>query len=397
MNNFTSNITQCLLDNIGPNLETAIKECIREMLEEAFNEMMKIELTSFLEYEPYQRNDSEDSRNGYSDKTLNTSFGPINLKIPRDRLSKYSTALVNKYQRHDGTTEDTILKLFHSGLTNSEISDIVEALYSKKYSKTTVSNITKLVTDNVEAFKKRSLHQHYAVIYVDATYTPIRRKTVDKEGLSIAIGITPEGYKEVLGYVISPQESATIWDELLYDIKQRGVQTVNLFVTDGLSGMVQAIEKNFPMARIQRCLVHVQRNIYAKARVKDRKEVMEDFKAVYNAKDLDEAKQHLSSFKEKWSKNYRNIIKSITDSEEYLLTFYSFPKSCWKSVYTTNIIEGFNKQIKRMIRHKEQFPDPESLERFIVSIFNDYNEKFMFRAHKGFVNTSEQWVTGSAH
>ena len=392
MNNFTSNITQCLLDNIGPNLETALRECVRAMLEEAFNEMMKIELTSFLEYEPYERNDNEDSRNGYSDKTLNTSFGQINLKIPRDRLSKYSTALVNKYQRHDGTTEDTILKLFHSGLTNSEISDIVEALYSKKYSKTTVSNITKLVTDNVEAFKRRSLHQHYAVIYVDATYTPIRRKTVDKEGLSIAIGITPEGYKEVLGYVISPQESATIWDELLYDIKQRGVQTVNLFVTDGLSGMVQAIERNFPMAKIQRCLVHVQRNIYAKARVKDRKEVMEDFKAVYNAKDLDEAKQQLSSFKEKWSKNYKNIVKSVTDSEEYLLTFYSFPKSCWKSIYTTNIIEGFNKQIKRMIKHKEQFPDPESLERFIVSIFNDYNEKFMFRAHRGFLNTSEQWA-----
>lgn len=397
MNNFTSNITQCLLDNIGPNLETALRECVRAMLEEAFNEMMKIELTSFLEYEPYERNDNDDCRNGYSDKILNTSFGPIHLKIPRDRLSKYSTALVNKYQRHDGTTEDTILKLFHSGLTNSEISDIVEALYSKKYSKTTVSNITKLVTDNVEAFKRRSLHQHYAVIYVDATYTPIRRKTVDKEGLSIAIGITPEGYKEVLGYVISPQESATIWDELLYDIKQRGVQTVNLFVTDGLSGMVQAIERNFPMAKIQRCLVHVQRNIYAKARVKDRKEVMEDFKAVYNAKDLDEAKQQLSSFKEKWSKNYKNIVKSITDSEEYLLTFYSFPKSCWKSIYTTNIIEGFNKQIKRMIKHKEQFPDPESLERFIVSIFNDYNEKFMFRAHKGFVNTSEQWATGLSH
>ena len=124
---------------------------------------------------------------------------------------------------------------------------------------------------------------------------------------------------------------------------------------------------------------------------------MEDFKAVYNAKDLDEAKQQLSSFKEKWSKNYKNIIKSVTDSEEYLLTFYSFPKSCWKSIYTTNIIEGFNKQIKRMIKHKEQFPDPESLERFIVSIFNDYNEKFMFRAHKGFVNTSEQWTNGSQH
>lgn len=391
MNNSTTSLTQCLLNNLGPDLETALKETVRGMLEEAFNEMMKIELTSFLQYEPYERCDGDDYRNGYSEKTFSTSFGTINLKIPRDRLNRYSTALVNRYQRHDGSTEDTILKLFQSGLTNSEISEIVEALYSRKYSSTTVSNITRKVTDNVQAFRERKLRSHYAVVYVDATYVSVRRDTVDKEGLSIAIGITPEGYKEVLGYILTPQESASIWDELLQDFKARGVETVSLFVTDGLSGMPEAIERNFPSSRIQRCLVHVQRNIIAKARVKDRKEISSDFKKVYTASCKEEGQDYLEQFKAKWGTKYRNIIKSLNSSESYLLTFYDFPKSCWQSIYTTNIIEGFNKQIKRMTKHKEQFPDPDSLERFIVSLFNDYNEKFMCRIHKGFKEAGDSW------
>lgn len=391
MTNFTSDITQCLLDNINGQLESSIKEFVRAALEEAFNEMMKIELTSFLEYEPYERTESEDSRNGYSNKSFSTSFGTISLKIPRDRLNQFTSALTPKYSRHDDTTEDTILKLFKSGLSNSEISDIVEALYSKKYSRSTVSNITKRVTDNVEAFQNRPLKSHYAVVYVDATYTAIRRDTVDKEGLSIAIGITPDGYKEVLGYILSPNESAVIWSELFNSLKERGCQKVNLFVTDGLSGITEAISGAFPMAKIQRCLVHVQRNIFSKARVKDRKEITDDFKKVYESDTKQLAESRLNEFKEKWSKHYRNIITSLNNAEPYLLAFYDFPKSVRHSIYTTNIIEGFNKQIKRMTKHKEQFPNPDSLERFVVSLFNDYNEKFMMRVHKGFANTSEYW------
>lgn len=391
MNNFTSNITECLIKNVGGQLEASIKECVRASLEEAFNEMMKIELTSFLEYEPYERNESEDSRNGYSEKTFATSFGKIALKIPRDRLNKFKSALTEKYSRHDVTTEETIMKLFHSGLSNNEIANVVEAIYSKKYSRTTVSNITKKVTDNIEAFKNRTLKNHYAVVYVDATYTAVRRDTVDKEGLSIAIGITPEGYKEVLGYVLSPNESASIWKELLNSLKERGVERVDLFVTDGLSGMIETISEVYPKAKIQRCIVHVQRNIMAKARVKDKKEIIEDFKSIYQSENKENALQKLSQFQDKWQKKYKNIIEGIERCQPYLLTFYDFPVSIHHSIYTTNIIEGFNKQIKRMTKHKEQFPDPESLERFIVSIFNDYNEKFMTRIHKGFADTASYW------
>ena len=391
MSNFTTKLMDCLSENIGNELEVSLRECVRSMIEEAFNEMMKIELTSFLEYEPYERVESEDYRNGYSTKSFNTSFGTINLRIPRDRLNQFRSEITEKYSRHDETTEKTILKLFHSGLSNGEISEIVEALYSKKYSKTTVSNITKRVSDNVEAFKKRKLKSHYAVIYLDATYTAIRRDTVDKEGLCIALGITPEGYKEIIGYILAPSESSTIWQELLQDIRERGVTRVDLFVTDGLSGMPEAISFNYPDAKIQRCLVHVQRNIMSKVRVKDRKQICEDFKDIYQTRDKMTAQNKLENFKEKWGKNYKNIIESIKRSEPYLLTFYDFPESIRHSIYTTNIIEGLNKQVKRMTKHKEQFPDPDSLERFIVSLFNDYNMKFINRIHKGFADTGGFW------
>ena len=187
--------------------------------------------------------------------------------------------------------------MFQAGLSNDEISDIVETLYTKKYSKGTISNITNQVVANIDKFKSRPINDTYAVIYTDATCISLRRDCVAKEAVYIALGIRPNWNKEVLGYKIAPTESCEVWEELLLDLKNRGLKHVSLFCTDGLAGFTNVVEELFENPKIQRCLVHVSRNISAKVRVKDRKAILEDFKAVYNKETKDEAILEFESFK----------------------------------------------------------------------------------------------------
>ncbi|MDD4244215.1 MAG: IS256 family transposase, partial [Bacilli bacterium] len=235
----------------------------------------------------------------------------------------------------------------------------------------------------IDKFKSRSLSKQYAVIYLDSTYTSVRRDTVEKEAIHIALGITMDGNKEILGYLIAPNESCVVWDELLKDLQSRGLEQVLLFVTDGLVGIEDAISNNYPKADIQRCLVHVDRNIMSKVRVKDRAEIMEDFKEVYRASNKDKASKILDEFLNKWQVRYPKVYDMLIKNQ-YLLTFYDYPEAIRSSIYSTNLIEGLNKQLKRKIKRKEQFPNEESLEKFLVTQFEEYNGKFGRRIHKGF-------------
>jgi len=389
MNYFTTQLNELLLKN-DFNFEESCKELIRSNLEIAINELLQSELTAVLQYERYERSDILNSRNGSYSRDFNTAYGILHLNIPRDRNNEFHSPIIPKYERHDDTTESTVLKLFQTGLTTSEISNIVEALYEKKYSRGTVSNITNQVIANIDKFKQRSIKAHYAVIYTDATYICLRRDSVAKEAVYIALGITPEGNKEILGYKIAPTESCEIWRELLLDLKARGLKKVNLFCTDGLVGFSNVVEELFENPKIQRCLIHVARNISSKVRVKDRKDICEDFKNIYNQDSKEAAEAALKEFLDKW-KRYPSL-KDILNGNPYLFTFYSFPKEIRTSIYNTNMIEGFNKQIKRKTNRKEQFPTEESMEKVLVSIFDDYNAKFMNRVHKGFGQVpSDTW------
>ncbi|HAP7273568.1 MULTISPECIES: IS256 family transposase, partial [Enterococcus] len=269
------------------------------------------------------------------------------------------------------------------GITMSEIADLIEKMYGHHYTPQTMSNMTKSFTEEVTSFKERELHDRYAAIYMDATYIPLKRKTVAKEAIHIVVGIRPDGSKEVLSYAIAPTESITIWEEILIDLQERGVKNVLLFITDGLKGMAGAVQRFYPKARFQHCCVHVSRNISHKVRVDDRKEVCDDFKMVYQASSKKAALEARGAFAEKWKTSYPKMVESIL-SNDYLLTFYDFPLAIRKTIYSTNLIESFNKQIKKYSHRKEQFQNEESMERFLVSSFDTYNQKFLGRSHKGF-------------
>ena len=393
MNYFTTSLMKNLIanDNNLPLFEEAVAELFRSELEKSINEILEHELTLFLDYERYDRSNNEDYRNGSYIRTFNTKYGVLNIKMPRDRLGLFYSSLLPKYRRHDHSTDQTIIDLFDKGLSNQDISSIVNHLCGASYSKQTVSNITDKCIENIDKFKSRQLSKEYAVVYTDATCMALRRDTVAKEAVHIAVGITVEGTKEILGYSIAPNESAEIWKELLEDFKSRGLESVSLFCTDDLAGMEEVIEQTFPAAKIQRCLVHISRNIAAKVRVTDRKEILDDFKEVYNASKLEEALSNLETFTSKWKRKYPRVI-DILDKNTHLLTYFDYPKEVRHSIYSTNLIEGFNKQLKKKFKLREQFPTETSMEKYLVSQFNQYNEKFMNRIHKGFgLVGRDQW------
>jgi transposase-like protein len=379
MNNITTKLVTRLANN------ESITEIFRSELELAVNTLLKTELTSFLDYEKYDRAgfNSGNSRNGFYSRNLDTEYGSLSIEIPRDRNGDFNQKLIPSHQRRTGYLEEMIINLYQTGMTTSEISKIVEKLYGHHYSKQTVSNISEQLIENISAFKNRPLKKQYSVIYMDATHLSLRRDTVQKEAVHIVIGIDIKGNKEVLGYKIAPQESSFIWHELLQDIHSRGCEEVLLCISDGLTGIEDVIHKTFPKSDIQRCIVHIGRNIASKVRVKDRREILDDFKKVYRAETHEKAKEQLSAFIEKWEKSYKKMTTLICN-QKYLLTFYKYPKEIRASIYTTNLIEGFNKQLKRKSKRKEQFPNEESLEKFLVTIFSEYNSQFGSRIHKGF-------------
>ena len=383
MNDFTTKLMSCLANR--ENMEEAIQELFRSELEKAMNDLLKIELTSHLNYERYERSglSENNSRNGFYERKLQTTHGELNLIIPRDRNGEFDSPLVPKYERRDTRTEELIVKLFQTGLTNSEISEIVESLYEKKYSRGTISNITEKIVADVEAFRKRTLSGQYAVIYLDATYVPLRRDTVRKEAVHIALGITMEGAKEMLGYAVAPNESSTIWKELLLDLHSRGAETPLLFVTDGITGIEETILEIYPQADVQRCLVHVMRNIASHVRVKDRAEILGDFKHIHSQKTKEAAQEILDDFSRKWEAIYPKVVGSV-QGNSFLLTFYSYPEAIRCSIYSTNLIENFNKHLKRDLQAKIQFPSEESMEKFLVSRFDVYNYRFSENVHRGF-------------
>ena len=378
MNDFTTEIMEILI-NKGD-----LDDLFRRHLELAINALLQAELTVFLDYEKYDRAgfNSGNSRNGNYSRSFKTEYGELNLVIPRDRNGDFSQQTLPAYKRTNDSLETTIIQLVQKGITMSEISDLIEKMYGHYYKPQTISNMSKIVSEDVSAFKERTLEAKYSVIFMDATHIPLKRQTVSKEAVYIVIGIRLDGTKEVLGFTIAPTESAYVWKEILQDLKDRGLEEVLLVVTDGLSGIDDSIHSVYPNAQFQQCCVHISRNIAHKVRVSDRQEICSDFKLVYQASSKEEANNQIRFMIDKWKKQYLRVVKLLMNPA--ILTFYNFPPSIRRTIYSTNLIEGFNKQLKKYTKRKEQFPNEESLERFLVSQFNNYNQKFLCRVHKGF-------------
>ncbi len=337
------------LDDITAEFKNILKEVIQTASQE--------ELTSHLGYDKHQESTSSNARNGYNEKTINSKYGQFDVSIPRDRDSSFEPQLVKKREIYLDGTEDLILSLYTKGMSVRDIQLHLDDLYGYELSTQTISNITEKVMEKANEWQNRPLDKIYPIIFMDATVLKIRVDRVVKNiACYIMLGINLEGKKEIIGIWIGENETSKYWLTVLNDIKKRGVEDVLIFAIDGLNGFNEAIKAVYPKAEVQRCIVHQIRSSLRFVSWKDRKAVAKDLKSVYSAHNEEDAQLALTDFNDIWGKKYPNITASWQTHWAELSTFFKYPDSVRKLIYTTNPIESLNATIKRKTKSKSSFP-----------------------------------------
>lgn len=362
-------------EEIGKIIVGEVNSFICEKAQTLLDGLMKNEIIDF--FADASNATDGNFRNGYYSRTLNTVYGPLTLRVPRDRIGQFKTKFFVPYKRTTDNICEMIQRLYVRGMTEREIVDEINDDFGTSLSRETVRTTVNKVLKEALDFNKRVI-PNCPIVFLDGTYVPIKRRyegtsKVEKECVMVALGITEEGEKVVLGFYFTPNEGAWSWDDVLADLKSRGLYSVSLFVTDGLQGMPEAIHRNYPKAKHQLCLVHETRTICRDVRKSDRKTVSGDFKNVYSAKDRAEAESRLSGFEAKWEKTYPNMVRKLRKQID-LFTFMDYPKLLWKSIYTSNAIEGFNSKLKRLTRKRILMNSEDNAVITIVSCCADYNK-----------------------
>ena len=362
-------------EEIGKIIVGEVNSFICEKAQTLLDGLMKNEIIDF--FADASNATDGNFRNGYYSRTLNTVYGPLTLRVPRDRIGQFKTKFFVPYKRTTDNICEMIQRLYVRGMTEREIVDEINDDFGTSLSRETVRTTVNKVLKEALDFNKRVI-PNCPIVFLDGTYVPIKRRyegtsKVEKECVMVALGITEEGEKVVLGFYFAPNEGAWSWDDVLADLKSRGLYSVSLFVTDGLQGMPEAIHRNYPKAKHQLCLVHETRTICRDVRKSDRKAVSGGFKDVYSAKDRAEAESRLSGFEAKWEKTYPNMVRKLRKQID-LFTFMDYPKLLWKSIYTSNAIEGFNSKLKRLTRKRILMNSEDNAVITIVSCCADYNK-----------------------
>ena len=357
-------------------LKDVFKMMVGEMLENGLDGELDDEL-GYTKYD-YRNKEGENSRNGYSKKTLKTSFGETKIKIPRDRDGVFEPQLVKKNQTTlTGDIEEKIISMYAKGMTTSDIEAHIGDIYGLDCSDTTISRITDKILPIVREWQSRPLEEIYAVVFMDAIHFHVRSEgQIVKKAVYIAIGINMNGLKEVLGMWVGENESAKFRLSVMNGLKNRGLQDILIACVDGLTGFPAAIEAVYPKTEIQQCVIHQIRNTTRFVSYKDIKALMADLKKVYAAIDEQTALAELENFDEKWGNKYPKIAISWRDNWANLSTYFKYPQEVRTLIYTTNAIEGFNRQLRKVTKNKGVFPTDDSLLKMLYLAMMDITKKW---------------------
>ena len=360
-------------------IQNLFKETIAEFMEGS----LESELDEELGYEAYdvKNKTTDNSRNGHSKKTLRTSMGKVEIDVPRDRNGDFEPKLLPKNQTSiSQDMENKIISMYAKGMSTSDIETHIRDIYGLDVSDSTVSRITDKILPEAKEWQQRPLESVYAVMFLDAIHYHVRSEgQIIKKAVYIAIGIDLSGKKDVLGMWVGENESAKFWANVLNNMRNRGVEDILIACTDNLSGFSQAIEAVFPQTDIQNCIIHQLRNSSRYVSYKDLKALMADLKRVYTAVDEEAAMNALDEFAEIWDSKYPKISKSWRDNWANLSTYFKFPQELRKLIYTTNAIEGFNRQLKKVTKAKSVFPTDDSLFKMLYLAMKDITKKWTGR------------------
>lgn len=360
---------------------------VQRLIKDVLENILEVEMGEHLGRDKYDRQtdidqDDRNYRNGYSKKTLRSSFGDVDLDVPRDRKAEFEPQIIKKYETVCNELDKKIISLYAKGMSTRDIQAEVEDLYGITLSPSMISKITDKVIATATEWQNRMLDEIYPIVYLDAMYFKVRSngKIVNK-AVYICLGYTLEGYKDILGIWVDETEGAKFWLSICNDLKNRGVKKILIACMDGLKGLPQAIKTVFPTVDIQTCIVHQIRNSIKYIASKDKKAFMKDLKEVYKATTEELALAQLDNLKEKWGSNYGMVIDSWYNNWNNLDTFFKFSPQIRKLIYTTNVLEGFNRQVRKFTKVRTIFPTDESLNKCVYLATMEIMEKWTQPIH----------------
>ena len=347
---------------------------LAQLFARTLEQMLEGELTAQLGYEKYEAKgrNSGNSRNGKRTKTVKSSGGDIEVAVPRDRTGAYEPHLLAKYRHNTNELEKKVIAMYSRGLSTHDIEAMLQETYGVSLSAGAVSTITDKVWPLVEEWQNRPLARLYPIIYLDALYIKLRREGhVENVAVYIVLGVDVEGHRDVLGHWVSDgAEGANFWLSVLSDLQSRGVEDVLIACVDGLSGFSQAIAAVFPHCQVQRCIIHQIRASLKYVVSKDQKAFVKDLKKVYQAPTREEAETQLLQLGELWGDKYAVAVRSWENNWETLTTFFDYPAQIRRLIYTTNTIEAYHRQLRKVTKTKGALPSAKSV-RKLLYLAND--------------------------
>ena len=329
---------------------------------------MEVELTDHLGYESHQEppGGAGNTRNGGTPKTLITEHGPVRIKTPRDRDGSFEPKIVRKRQRRFEGFDEKILALYSRGLSTRDIEAYLRELYGVSVGRDLISRVTDAVIEDVKAWQQRPLDDVYPILYLDAFVVKIRDGgSVQRKACYLALGVSMDGERDVLGMWFQDNEGAKFWMQVLSDLKQRGVRDILICCVDGLKGFPEAIEAIFPQTEVQTCIVHLIRHSLKYVPRRQYDQVVKDLRPIYTATDADAALAALEAFDQKWGKQLAPVVTAWRDAWEHVIPFLAFPEEVRRVIYTTNAIEALNRQLRKAIKTKGHFPNEEAARKLI--------------------------------
>ena len=373
------------LEKVNPKEIKDLKDVTRplqEMFKAMIQEVLKAEISNHLGYEKYERSDSENARNGKTSKTLKTNIGAIEVDVPRDRKAEFEPQLIKKGQTIHEELGEKIISMYAKGMTLRDINAHMQEIYGFDISASQLSDITDKILPLVTEWQSRPLESIYAVAYLDAIHYKVKQdgKIISK-AVYICLGIDLNGRKDILGVWVGENESSKFWLSVCNELKNRGVNDILISCIDGLPGLPDAIKIVFPQTEIQLCIVHQIRNSIRYVSWKDQKEFLVDLKSVYRAPDERSGYENLEKLDEKWGKKYPIVIKSWKDKWENLSTFFKYPNEIRRVIYTTNPLEGLNRQIRKVTKAKSIFPTDQAVQKMVFLACRDIMKKWTMSIH----------------
>ncbi|SCX63813.1 putative transposase, partial [Nitrosospira sp. Nsp1] len=352
-----------------------LKQLTKAIVERA----LQAELAIHLGHDKHEAvvNDSGNTRNGSSAKTLKSDFGALPIDIPRDRDGSFEPQLVAKHQTRWSGFDDKILSLYARGMTVREIQSHLEEMYGAEVSPTLISSVTDAVMDEVKAWQARPLDALYPIVYLDCIHAKVRDSgAVRVKAVYLALGVNLNGNKELLGLWVAQTEGAKFWLQVTTELKNRGVQDIFIACVDGLKGFPEAIEAVFPKTAVQLCIVHMVRYSLNFVSWKLRKAVAADLRTIYTAATIEEAEMRLVEFAAKWSAGYPAIVQSWQRNWARIVPFFDYPAEIRKVIYTTNAIESVNMSLRKVTKNRGSFPNDDALIKLYYLALRNISKKW---------------------